>query len=80
MTYYFIFYKWIRYEEGRHSEPSWKSGEYMTDIHPVKWLVDMRNEHNTILEHNKKFRLKYTLTGWNEVSQEIYDTYKDEIG
>ena len=80
MTYYFISYRWIRWEEGIYSETSWQFGDYMTTDHPIKWLVDIRNNYSTIVEHNSKFRIKYALVSWNEVSQEIYETYKDEIG
>jgi len=70
----------MRYEEGRHSEPTWNFSEYLTTTHPIKWLVDIRNDHGTTLEHNRKFRVEYGLISWNEISQEIYETYKDEIG
>ena len=80
MTYYFISYRWTRWEEGVYSQMTWNFSEYLTTTHPVKWLVDIRNAYGTTLEHNRKFRWEYALIGWNEVPLEIYETYKDEIG
>ncbi len=81
MTYYLIMYMWKRYVQGsQDTTPSWTLGEELTETHPVKWLVDIRNDYSRIMEHGKVVQYDYTLIGWNEVSKEIYDTYKDEVG
>lgn len=81
MTYYFISYQWNQYIEGSpYTATQWLFSEILTTDHPVKWLIDMRNEYSVIEDCGKRIIVEYTLIGWQEVSKEIYDTYKDEVG
>lgn len=80
-VYYFIMYKWSRYVQGsQYTEDRWVFGEELTTTHPVQWLIDIRNKYSITIEHGKRIQWKYTLIGWEEVSKEIYDTYKGEVG
>ena len=81
MTYYFISYMWDRYVQGsQYIEPRWIFGEVLTMVHPVKWLVDIRNDYSTTEENGKQITWKYKLISWQEVPKEIYGTYKGMVG
>ena len=74
---------WSRYVQGGNYPEcrfKWYFGEDLSQTHPVKWLVDMRDEYTMIEENGVKTTYEYQLIGWEEVSREIYDTYKGEVG
>jgi hypothetical protein len=81
MTYYFISYQWNHYVEGSsYTAPKWNFGEVLTTDHPVKWLVDTRDEYSVTEDCGKRIISEYVLIGWQEVSKEIYDMYEGEVG
>ena len=73
MTYYFIMYTWKR-----DRDHQWNYSEFLTDTHPIKWLVDTRRDYSNDTDRGCGYN--YSLIGWKEVSKEIYDTYKGEVG
>ena len=83
MTYYFISYMWSRRaENSSYSECKfkWLFGEELSQTHPIKWLIDIRNEYTVTQENGMRVMYEYQLLGWQEVPKEIYYTYKDEVG
>ena len=75
MTYYFIMYTWKRSGALR-----WEYSEFLTETHPVEWLVDIRRDRSEDTNHGTPCYYDYSLIGWKEASKEIYDVYKDEVG
>lgn len=67
------------YSQGEFNGFNWKFSEELTHIHPVEWLINNRNEYTNIKENGKQVRYDYTLISWQEVEEEIYNAYKDEI-
>lgn len=86
MIYYFISYIWKNFVRGGTYSQSeltgfkWRFGETITTTHPVQWLVDIRNDYGKTEDHGNIIIWNYALIGWQEVSKEIYDIYKDEVG
>lgn len=78
VVYYLVMYVW---RSTLDSAGHWNRGEWLTEMHPLQWLVKQRREHSRKKMPNKKLvKYEYALTGWKEVSQEIYELYKDEVG
>ena len=74
---------WSRYAQGgNYSECKfkWFFDEELSKTHPVKWLIDMRDEYTIAEENGVRVMYEYQLVGWEEIPKEIYDDYKDEVG
>lgn len=77
---------WSRYVKGtnnsesQHSGFKWRFSETLSQTHPVTWLIDMRNDYFKVEEHSKTVMYDYQLIGWQEVSKDIYNKHKDEVG
>ena len=74
--YWFIMYRW----RTQHTV-GWNFSEHLTDEDPVDWLVNQREMHQVKeLPNGKMLKYKYYLTGWHEVSKEIYEKHKYNVG
>ena len=83
MTYYFISYMWSRTAQGsNYSECKfkWHFAEELSKIHPIKWLIDIRDEYTVTEENGMRVMYEYQLIGWEEIPKDIYYAHKDEVG
>jgi len=81
-TFYFIVYKWRKLDAVM---PNHQYENVVTDLHPLGFLKECRdaNEEYVKQTSNKpgppKFREEYILLNWKEISEEMYDKYKDVL-
>lgn len=68
-TYYYISYQWKR------NFSTWQIEDEVIDVHPIKWLVDIRDEYGVCVEGGERTVYDYTLLWWTEVSRDIYTDY-----
>ena len=68
------------YSECEVNRFKWKFSEDLSQTHPVKWLIDMRDKYTMAEENGRKVMYEYQLIGWQEIPKEIYVAYKDRVG
>lgn len=76
---------WSRYVQGEPQNDleavrcKWIPGEYLTTTHPIEWLANIRNDAVEVCGDNRIIH-EYALIGWQKISKDIYDKYKDTVG
>jgi hypothetical protein len=75
LTWYFIVYQHEYVSKTSHHTQEWSNNETITNIHPVEFLVDLRNKHG----ESEQAIYHYLLKFWAEIPEEIALKFKERL-